>query len=379
MIKTSLQHRSSKLLIGTVFPDGRSDGPLAGAGSTSPSTGRRPARGADRGWPVAEHHQRHSSRCRPSPAGSGDRGAGRRSARPRPATHTLQRSQSPSATPTSRSCAEALATDQRCAGLPPVAVRRRQLFGSRFSPPRSRAWTAARPRRAALSQHFYARRRRASHLGGRDPGRTFSDLALVESPPRAPPPRPSPRASSTAPRRPADLSVVGRAAQPGRAGSGQAGRTCSATRSRRGTTRSGSPALRRGRHRHPARCSARSRRSGAALRSVGGGAADRSARLERIATHVLRASFLTLVGHAATPPSPCWPTCAAGGARARPRQRGILGALCVLGRERRTGQRPPSRGAEAGQPEHLIRTIVDQAPGVHHLLTSCTPAAGQRR
>ena len=33
---------------------------------------------------------------------------------------------------------------------------------------------------------------------------------------------------------------------------------------------------------------------------------------------------------------------------------------------------------DAGQSERLIRTIVDQAPGIHQLLMSCTPAAGQR-
>ena len=34
---------------------------------------------------------------------------------------------------------------------------------------------------------------------------------------------------------------------------------------------------------------------------------------------------------------------------------------------------------DAGQPERLIRTVVDQAPGVHHLLLSCTPATSQKR
>ena len=99
---------------------------------------------------------------------------------------------------------------------------------------------------------------------------------------------------------------------------------------------------------------------------------------DRVGTHVLRVR-LALVDHddhAATALLADLPPPATRHARV---ERGVLGALSVLGRDVERANSHLREALGAGQPERLIRTIVDQAPGVHHLLMSCTPAAGQRR
>ena len=60
-------------------------------------------------------------------------------------------------------------------------------------------------------------------------------------------------------------------------------------------------------------------------------------------------------------------------------ERGVLCALSVLARDVERANGHLREALDAGQPERLIRTVVDQAPGVHHLLLSCTPAASQER
>ena len=57
----------------------------------------------------------------------------------------------------------------------------------------------------------------------------------------------------------------------------------------------------------------------------------------------------------------------------------MLYALSVLARDIERANSHLREALDAGQPERLISTIVDQAPGVHHLLMSCTPATSQRR
>ena len=60
-------------------------------------------------------------------------------------------------------------------------------------------------------------------------------------------------------------------------------------------------------------------------------------------------------------------------------ERNILWALSVLGRDVERANGHLREALDAGQPEWLIRTVVDQAPGVHDLLVSCTPDASQER
>ena len=60
-------------------------------------------------------------------------------------------------------------------------------------------------------------------------------------------------------------------------------------------------------------------------------------------------------------------------------ERSILWALSMLARDVERANSHLREALDAGQPERLIRTVVDQAPGVHHLLLSCTPDASQER
>ena len=60
-------------------------------------------------------------------------------------------------------------------------------------------------------------------------------------------------------------------------------------------------------------------------------------------------------------------------------ERSVLCALSVLARDVEQANRHLREALDAGQPERLIRTVVDQAPGVHHLLLSCAPDASQVR
>ena len=60
-------------------------------------------------------------------------------------------------------------------------------------------------------------------------------------------------------------------------------------------------------------------------------------------------------------------------------ERGVLARSACLRRDVERANSHLREALEAGQPERLISTVVDQAPGVHQLLMSCTPAASQRR
>ncbi len=59
-------------------------------------------------------------------------------------------------------------------------------------------------------------------------------------------------------------------------------------------------------------------------------------------------------------------------------ERSVLCALSVLARDVGRANSHLCEALDAGQPERLIRTVVDQAPGVHHLLLSYAPAATQK-
>ena len=60
-------------------------------------------------------------------------------------------------------------------------------------------------------------------------------------------------------------------------------------------------------------------------------------------------------------------------------ERGVLCALSVLGRDVERANCHLREALDAGQPERLIRTVVDQGPWVHHLLLSFAPTASQKR
>ena len=60
-------------------------------------------------------------------------------------------------------------------------------------------------------------------------------------------------------------------------------------------------------------------------------------------------------------------------------ERSVLCALSVLARDVELANTHLREALDAGQPERLVRTVVDQAPGVHHLLLSCAPDASQVR
>ena len=99
---------------------------------------------------------------------------------------------------------------------------------------------------------------------------------------------------------------------------------------------------------------------------------------DRVGTQVLRVR-LALVEHddrAATALLADLPPATTRRARV---ERSVLCALSVLARDVEQANRHLREALDAGQPERLIRTVVDQAPGVHHLLLSCAPDASQVR
>ena len=99
---------------------------------------------------------------------------------------------------------------------------------------------------------------------------------------------------------------------------------------------------------------------------------------QHVATHVLRAR-LALVDHDDHAAAALLADLPPATTRRTRVERGVLRALSALARDIEQANTHLREALDAGQPERLISTIVDQAPGVHHLLMSCTPAASQRR
>ena len=60
-------------------------------------------------------------------------------------------------------------------------------------------------------------------------------------------------------------------------------------------------------------------------------------------------------------------------------ERSVLWALSMLSQDAELAYSRLHEALDAGRPERLIRTVVDQAPDIHHLLASCTPDANQER
>ncbi len=58
-------------------------------------------------------------------------------------------------------------------------------------------------------------------------------------------------------------------------------------------------------------------------------------------------------------------------------ERSVLSALCELDRDVEAANRHVHDALTAGRPEHLVRTVVEQGPGVHKLLLSFAPDGAQ--
>ena len=99
---------------------------------------------------------------------------------------------------------------------------------------------------------------------------------------------------------------------------------------------------------------------------------------DRVGTHVLRVR-LALVDHDDHAAAALLADLPPATTRRTRVERGVLCALSVLARDVEQANSHLREALDAGQPERLIRTVVDQAPGVHQLLLSCTPAASQKR
>jgi LuxR family transcriptional regulator, maltose regulon positive regulatory protein len=99
---------------------------------------------------------------------------------------------------------------------------------------------------------------------------------------------------------------------------------------------------------------------------------------DRVATHVLRVR-LALVDHDHRAAAALLADLPPATTRRTRVERGVLRALSVLAHDVERANSHLREALDLGQPERMISTVVDVAPGVHHLLMSCTPVAGQKR
>jgi LuxR family maltose regulon positive regulatory protein len=97
---------------------------------------------------------------------------------------------------------------------------------------------------------------------------------------------------------------------------------------------------------------------------------------DSVATHVLRVR-LALADHDERAAAAMLADLPPATSRRTRVERDVLYALSLLARDAEKANSHLCEALEAGKPERLIRAVVDQAPGVHHLLLSYTPVASQ--